>query len=159
MASQSEESVQVSNSVSHCPNIEFLKYSDCLIHQVKLSPSYRKECIRPLQAASEWIHNRAVAQSRPDALQALRSTCCAYNRWEDCILSHLTDRCSKPSADVFPYLIHHGTLDMVRYLCSSLRYNHKDPTQCNPEEFTAPENFIPRGLHSTSILSYIFSYR
>ncbi|KAH9404842.1 hypothetical protein TYRP_000673 [Tyrophagus putrescentiae] len=144
---------------------KFLKYSDCLIHQVKLSPSYRKQCIRPLQAASEWIQEQAIANmnkkslTAKDTLHVVRATCCAYNRWEDCILSHLTEQCTQPSADVFPYLIHHGTLDMVRYFCSSLRYNHKDPEQCNPVDFTAPENFLPRGLHSTSIMSYIFSYR
>lgn len=142
-----------------CFVLEFLKWSDCLIHEVKLSASYRKKCILPLQASSEFIHNRAVAQKSPDVMQVFRSTCCSYNRWEDCILTHLTDRCSKPSAEIFPYLIHHGTLDMLRFACTSLRYNHNDPSQCDPKEFSAPENFIPKGLHSKSLMSYIFSYR
>lgn len=137
---------------------EFLKYSDCLIHRVKLAPRYRKECIQPLQAAGEWVHKNAVAQKVPNIAQALRATCCAFNKWEQCILGQLTEECTQPSADVFPYLIHHISSDLVKYICSTLRFNHKDPSQCREDEYIPPKNFVAQGLKSTSLMSWVFSF-
>jgi len=137
---------------------EFLKYSNCLIFDVKLSPDYRRECIRPLQAAGEFIHERAMATKKPDLLDFLKNTCCAFNKWEGCILRHLTERCGKPSADVFPYLIHQGSLDLLRYLCKPLKYDPEDPKKCDKSKYIAPESLKPKGLSSPSLISYIFSY-
>jgi len=73
-------------------------------------------------------------------------------------LRHLTDNCGKPSADVFPYLIHQGSLDLLRYLCKPLKYDPEDPQKCEKSKYIAPESLKPKGLWSNSLVSYIFSY-
>ena len=125
---------------------------------MKLSPSYRRQCIRPLQAAGEWIHQNEISRATPNLTNYLRNTCCAYNRWEGCILDHLTTNCGKPSADVFPYLIHQGSLDLLRFLCRPFKYDPNNPKECDPSQFSAPESLRPKGLSSNSLISYIFSY-
>lgn len=125
---------------------------------MKLSKSYRRECIRPLQAAGEFIHENSISQRTPSFTEYLTNTCCAFNKWENCILSHLTEHCGKPSADVFPYLIHQGTLNLLRHLCQPLKFDPENPKHCDKNKFIAPESLTPKGLHSNSILSYVFSY-
>ena len=127
-----------------------------MIHQVKLATDYRDTCIRDLLANSEYVHERTSATY--NITDYAIHTCCAINQWEECIVQQLTNKCGSEAGEVFPHLIHHTSLFLTKNLCSPKVANHKDPRQCDPELFQAPENYIPQGYKSSTFLSYYFSY-
>ena len=97
-------------------------------------------------------------QSQPKVGVILRSTCCAYNQWEDCIMGQLEHECGgPPSADPFRYLIHEGSFQSVGLLCDKTEYNYKNPDKCDKSVYEAPHWFKPKGVKSRSAISYGFS--
>lgn len=120
---------------------------------MKQSLDYRMDCVRELQASSEWIHNRA--QKDLDIEKFFRNNCCVFNRWEQCISNQLKRKCGQKSDQVFAHFIHHSSLYILKSLCHN--FNASQSTSCRSEELKAPKNYIPKGLHSDSIISYLFS--
>lgn len=135
---------------------EWLTLSQCIIHRVKLGAAYRSRCIRRLQGNSEFVHYAFYRhKSSP---RFWRHFCCVYNDWEDCIVDELTRECGSGAGVIFSRLIHSGSLGLLSGLCTRSAFNPNDELQCVPEDTQAPAQYVPKGLHSTSLVSWLFSY-
>lgn len=130
--------------------------AQCLIEEVKLATAYRGECVRQIQANMEFIHERNHDSS--NISEFLTGNCCAYNRWQNCIVKHLRDKCSEDAADVFPYLIHHVSANILKSFCPMHHFDPKNESVCKPELYQAPNDYIPKGYKSKSLISRYFSY-
>lgn len=140
---------------------EFLRHVECVNRNVKIVPSYRTDCLRKLQSHAEFAHENAkrmnqINQPKQAFKDLFRGICCVYNEWEACIVRHLTETCGPDAGAVFPAIINHGGKNVFKGLCDNIDFS--DSKQCQPELVKAPENFVPKGLKSGSLISYIFSY-
>ncbi|XP_075586073.1 uncharacterized protein LOC124490973 [Dermatophagoides farinae] len=125
------------------------------IQNVKLTDEYRHRCIYRLQTSYEWIHD----QSRQNAnfTKFYQNTCCAYYDWEHCVMEMLMVKCGRQSQQMFHTMIEYNSLSILNSLCPRDEYDF-GKQQCDPIEFHAPNDYHPKGIHSNSIVSYLFSY-
>lgn len=129
-----------------------------MIHQVKLSSVYRRECVRPLQANNEYIISKMKEQPRSKGSAFFRGVCCAYNQWENCIVGLIERTCGLEAAKMIPHFIRHLTMNLFSGFCQQGAFQSTSETQCPPGLFVAPSESPPTGYGSKSYLSHIFSY-
>lgn len=148
--------------------LEFVQNGLCIVERVKLSPAYRSICIRDLQGSTEMIHEQALNASRSfgkisidhrssPLLSFWTNTCCASNRWLQCILGQLSNNCGIKTANIFEKFITHNGLLLLPHLCPMDKYDPNDPIKCNIKTSQASMDYVPKGYQSTSAISYYFS--
>lgn len=89
--------------------------------------------------------------------EAFHAFCCSYNNWENCIVSHLENNCGKASGQVFPSLIHHGSMMVLKSICPKSLYDPQSSEKCKKSKYIAPLKYKLKGLKSKSLASYLFS--
>nr|XP_027204859.1 uncharacterized protein LOC113798504 [Dermatophagoides pteronyssinus] len=134
---------------------DFLEIAPCLIDKVKLSDDYRQRCIYRLQTSYEWISDQS--KQLANITKFYRNTCCAYYDWEHCIMDMLMVECGQHSQRMFSAIIEYNSLSILNILCPREEYGF-GKQHCNSSEFLAPNDYHPKGIHSNSIVSYLFSY-
>lgn len=124
--------------------------------QVKLTDNYRNTCIREMLANSEFVHERTSRTLNLTDL--IHNSCCVYNKWEQCIVDQITDKCGSDAGEVFPYLIKHVSVLLFHNMCPMNSFGPNNVQQCDPKMFVSPNGTLPKGYKSKSMMSHYFSY-
>jgi len=85
----------------------------------------------------------------------LDTTCCAYNRWNECTNALIVKECGQDAKKAMQYFIDKAVGDTANTLCSDTAFNFKSQ-KCR--KLYAPQGTKPKKNSNNPISKYITSY-
>lgn len=105
-----------------------------------------------IQAAGEFLHkNYSINISL-----TVRSFCCAYNRWQNCITKYMAAWCGEGSPQIIVDLIDYFSTFSISNICSFQTY---DPNTDYCKQVLPPSFTPAKGYKNNAFLSWIFAFQ
>lgn len=104
-----------------------------------------KKCTKDLRAALEVISN-APWDKR------IMTSCCAFNRFDDCLEDHLLKKCGQEALDVSKKMLRLAVSRLPEVICKSYDPKSERCVSALPKPGTAP-----KGGKSQSLLQRVFA--
>jgi len=127
----------------------FLQHSPCIHDKVLQKNDYKTKCVDNYLATLDKTSSLSNIDDR------LETTCCAYNRWEECSYALVLKECGPDAKKSMQFFISKAAGDTANTLCSDAAFNFKSQ-KCR--KLYAPQGTKPRKNTNNPISKYITSY-
>lgn len=127
----------------------FLQHSTCIHDKVLQKQEYRTKCVENYLATLDKTNTLSNIDDRLD------TSCCAYNRWEECSYTLVAKECGADAKKSMQHFVEKAFGDTANTLCTDAAFNFKS-NKCR--KLYAPAGTKPRKNSTNPITKYITSF-